>query len=372
MPGMLHSLVVKVAERCNLNCTYCYMYNHEDKSFLHRPKFMSDDVFDQLLRRIHEYCRTYEQHSMTLCLHGGEPTLIGAGRMDRMIVRARNVLGDCLGDVLIQTNATLIDDEWVAVFKRNNILVGVSLDGPPQVNDAVRVDHQGGGSYARTLQGIKLLQEEELLQGILCVINPGESGLAVYKHFRSLGINQMNFLLPDASHDSKSRLYGPFGETPVADYLIPVFDEWFFENDASVKVRIFWDLVSLILGGRPGGDAFGNRPMSYLIIETDGSIEALDALRVCKEGIGTTALNVLSHGFNDLQFALPFVSQLMNEGIPLCQKCLRCPELSVCGGGYLPHRYSEANGFNNPSIWCQDILKVIAHIRSKVGHVAAA
>ncbi len=333
---------------------------------------MSDHVFDQLLYRIREYCDKYPNHTMALSLHGGEPTLIGARRMERFISRARAYLGSRLTDVMMQTNATLIDNSWISVLKSNNILVGVSLDGSPEIHDAVRVDHQGGGSHARTMHGIKLLQEAELLQGILCVINPGASGIDAYRYFRSHGINQMNFLLPDATHDSKARLYGGLGATPVADYLIPIFDEWFRENDPSVKIRVFWDLITLILGGSPENDAFGNRPMTYLIVETDGSLEALDALRVCEDGIAASALNVFEHGFDDLHLGRPLVSRLLGEGIPLCDTCLQCKELSVCGGGYWPHRYSKSNRFNNVSIWCRDIQRVVDHVRTQIAHVSSA
>ena len=92
--GRIASLVVKVAERCNLNCSYCYMYNHADQSYLRRPVFMSDEVFDQLLVRIHEYCDRRPKHRMSLVFHGGEPMLIGAERFRRFTRLAREKLGE--------------------------------------------------------------------------------------------------------------------------------------------------------------------------------------------------------------------------------------------------------------------------------------
>lgn len=176
----------------------------------------------------------------------------------------------------------------------------------------------------------------------------------------------MNFLMPDVSHDNKARLYSHYGTTPLADYLIPVFDDWFDEDDPGVRVTMFWELIGMIRGGPPQTDGFGNPLMNYLIIETDGTIHGNDVLRVCDEGISESGLNVFQHGFDDLYLGSPLVHQLVHEGIPLSATCQACPDRNVCGGGSLPHRYSRANGFDNPSVWCTDILKLIAHIRQQV------
>lgn len=366
MPGRIDTLILKVAERCNLNCSYCYIYQHADRGFLYRPKIMSDEVFDQVLVRVKEYCDRRGSYRMNLTMHGGEPTLNGAQRLGRLVERAHEVLQQHLGDISMQTNATLIDREWIQTIRHHNIRVGVSLDGPAKLHDRVRVDHTGRGSHAATLRGLRLLQKAGLSPGVLCVINPEVVGLEVYRYFRSLGVKKIDFLLPDVSHDNKDRLYGHCGVTPVADYLIPVFNQWFAEDDPEVRIRLFWSLISAMMGGLQKTDAFGNPLMSYLIIETDGSIQALDALRVCEDGIADSGLNVLQHGFDDLHVGLPLVHQVVHEGIPLSAVCEACSEREICGGGYLPHRYSRDKGFNNPSVWCKDILKLLAHIRSQV------
>jgi uncharacterized protein len=360
-------VVLKVAALCNLNCTYCYVYNHQDHSYRERPREIADDVFDATLRAIRRYCDRRGRHSMFVTLHGGEPTLIGPRRFDELAARAESTLGDRLAALAIQTNATLIDDEWVEVLRRHRTSVGVSLDGPPVVHDAVRVDHAGRGSYAGTIRGLERLRAAGLDPGVLCVIKPEASGLAVYRHFRELGIRRMNFLLPDVSHDSKERFYGACGPTPVADYLIPIFDEWLAEDDPDTFVRLFWGLLRMVMGGKGETDGFGNPLLSYVVVETDGSIEALDALRVCEAGLARSGLNVLTDDFDDLERGLPLLYQAVHQGIPLAAACRACPDVDVCGGGYLPQRYSRSRGFDNPSVWCADILKLLAHMRAAVG-----
>jgi uncharacterized protein len=176
----------------------------------------------------------------------------------------------------------------------------------------------------------------------------------------------MNFLLPDVSYDTTERFYGRYGPTPVADYLIPIFDAWLDENDPAVRVKPLQDLIQQLLGGPSGRDDFGNPLMSYLIVETDGTIHALDALQVCDDGIAESGLNVSDHGFDDLHRGLPVVHRAVHKGFPLPAACRACPEQAICGGGYLPHRYARATGFDNPSVWCADILKLLGAICARL------
>jgi uncharacterized protein len=338
MVGQIDSLVLKVAERCNLNCSYCYMYQHADQSFARRPVIMSDEIFEAVLRRVAEYCKRRGQHSMWLSFHGGEPTLIGAKRIGQLAERARTFLKERLAGIGIQTNATLIDDQWLTLLRNHQIRVGVSLDGPAEVHDKSRVYHSGLGSHSATMRGLQLMQHAGLRPGILCVINPAASGILIYRYFRSINVKRMNFLLPDVTYDSKDRFCHTPSETPIADFLIPIFDEWFGEDDPTIRISVFWELIRRLMGRDPEGDAFGNPLMSYLVVDTDGTIQALDALKVCKENIADSGLNVLTAGFDDLQFGLPLVHRMVHEGIPLSAECRNCREGSVCAGGYIPHR----------------------------------
>lgn len=363
----IDNLVVKIAERCNLKCAYCYLYEHGDTTFLARPKFMSDEVFDALLCQVRTYCDSRPGQRTALTFHGGEPTLAGPERLARFAQHAREILGARLSGLQMQTNATLIDDRWIETLYANRIHASVSLDGPVDVHDGSRVDHAGRGSYEKTVQGLRLLQEAGMRPGVLAVVKPGVDGARVYRHFRELGIDSIDMLLPDVSHDDREAWYGDPTLTPVADYLTAAFDAWFDEDDPTVQLRVFYGLLRRMLGGPLASDAFGNPPLSYLIIDTDGSIQPNDALRVCADGITLTTANVLDTGFADLARTAPLAYQLMTSGIPLCERCSVCPEVEVCGGGYVPHRYAASNQFDNPSVWCADIQVILAHVRARAG-----
>jgi len=186
VPTEIKGLVVKIVQRCNLNCSYCYMYQHADQSWRQRPPFMSEEIFGHLLTRIEEYCDRRPGREMYISFHGGEPMLIGPRQFDRLVGMAVEKLKDRVS-LGMQTNGTLVDDEWIEVLKRHNLRVGVSLDGPPEIHDLSRVDHAGRGSYREVVQGLRKLQENRVFSSVLTVINPGQSGLEIYRHIRSLG-----------------------------------------------------------------------------------------------------------------------------------------------------------------------------------------
>ena len=366
MATEIKGLVVKIAQRCNLNCSYCYMYQHADQSWRQRPPFMSEETFGHLLTRIEEYCDRRPGREMYISFHGGEPMLIGPRQFDRLAGMAVEKLKDRVS-LGMQTNGTLVNDEWIEVLKRHDLRVGVSLDGPPEIHDLSRFDHAGRGSYSEVVQGLRKLQENRVFSSVLTVINPGQSGLEIYRHIRSLGVRNMNFLLPDVTHDSRRLFYPDFGATPISDYLIPIFDAWFDEDDPNVVIRLFNAIITALMGSSPNFEGIGNHCENYLVIDTDGNIQANDALKVCDAGISESGLNVARHGFDDLHLGLPLVNRLVHEGLSLSAQCQACAERDVCGGGAVSTRYAKAKGFDNPSVWCADMLELIGHIRARIG-----
>ncbi|WP_326548113.1 radical SAM protein [Mycolicibacterium sp. ND9-15] len=298
-------LVLKVVSACNLNCSYCYVYHGKDVGFRNRPGLLSEELTGVLIARIKEYCAKRPGHRIGVCLHGGEPLLLGHERFRALVERLRGEVGSALGSLSVQTNATLIDAEWATLLKELRISVSVSLDGPLEINDVARVDHMGRGSTDRTLAGISHLMDAGVHVAVLSVVHPGANGADTYHYLRSIGVTDFDFLLPDVTHDDWRARYGTYGPTPVADYLLPALDAWLAEDNPDVSVRSFSDIFRLIMGDTGTTDAFGGGPMPYAIIETDGSIEANDVLRVCEGALNHTGLNITSHGFDDLHQASP-------------------------------------------------------------------
>jgi uncharacterized protein len=363
-PPLASTFVLKVAERCNLNCSYCYMYNKGDTSFRDRPKFMSRPVASAMLNRIAAYGRRHEIPRISLALHGGEPLLVGRDWAEWFLDEARRV-GDAAGvsfAFAMQTNGTLLDEDWVELLARHDVRLGVSCDGPPEVHDRERVDHGGRGSYAEVRRAIELLAAGYPGRwGVLTVANPEVPGSSVLEHFAELGVPHVDFLWPDFHHDDPP----PWPSGTLGAYYRELFDCWYDELDSRPRIRWFESVISLLLGGTSDIDALGGDPITDVMVESDGTWEPLDTLRTCENGITRTGLDALTHDVEAIWDVPLYQTGLRNQEL-LPRTCLECPFRHVCGGGYLAHRYRRQTGFANPSVHCADLLDVLWHVRGRV------
>ena len=363
----MNPFIVKVASRCNLNCSYCYVYNKADHSWRSRPARMSMGTFEATIERIRLHCVASGQSLVAIVFHGGEPTLIGAPRFAAMCAHARDRLAGVAEVVLtIQSNGTLFDAAWATLLTEHDVYVGVSLDGPREVNDRARVDHRGRSSYDSVMRGIAALQDGGVPFAILSVIQPGSDPLATHRQFVELGCKALAYMFPSYTHDTIGPVIAEYGPTPCADFLIPIFDEWWINGTPDVSIREFWSMGRVIMGGRSQLDGFGNPPLRYVAIETDGSIHGIDSLRICEDEMTATALNVFEADFREV-VREGTLHAAIAAGMPLPTGCQSCVERLTCGGGFVPHRYSQARGFDNPSVWCADLLKLFAHVRARMG-----
>lgn len=344
------------------------MYEHVDRTFAQKPPFMSFDVWKALLDRIIEYSSELPPgYRATLVFHGGEPTLLGPQNLASFAACAINRLGPTLRELAIQTNAILLSKDMLDILTEFHIRVGVSLDGPPEIHDALRVYQSGAGSYEKTAASLRQMIRLGLRPSVLSVIHLGVSGLKVYRHLRSLGVKSMDFLLPDFSHDTLNGVKFS-SDTPVADYLIPIFDDWMNEDDPDISIRVFEKIAGRVLSNKPDFSPFCRHPQNYLVIDTDGSVHLDDVLKVCAKNLSDSGLNVLQNKLNDWHKARPLFGKALRNELPLCRKCRDCSEVQVCDGWFLPHRYSTKRGFDNPAVWCRDLLKLIQHIRLRIDH----
>lgn len=150
-------LVLKTVERCNLNCSYCYFFNGLDNSYAAKPKFISTQTIDNIVNFINQGIIELGIEEISIVLHGGEPLMQPKHDFIYMIEAFQKISASL--SFVVQTNATLVTHKWTDLFKLYGVHVGVSIDGPENINDKYRVDHQGNGSYSRVLNGIKLLQD---------------------------------------------------------------------------------------------------------------------------------------------------------------------------------------------------------------------
>lgn len=368
-PAPFRDVVLKVHQRCNLACDYCYVYEMADQSWRDRPTLMPEPVWRAAVDRMTAHARTHRLDLMRLVLHGGEPLLAGAARLDRLLTGFRAGF-DGVADlrIQVQTNGVLLDEAMLDTLRAHRVEIGVSLDGTRADHDRHRRRPDGRGSFDAVDRALRLLTEDrhrDAFAGLLCTVDPTVDPIDTYEALLAYRPPALDLLLPHANWDTPPERPGHAGPTPYADWLIAVFDRWYDAPAQEVAIRLFEDVLALILGGASRSEQVGLSPVAVVVVESDGAIEQVDSLKSAYPGACGTGLNVLSDPF-DAALDHPGVVARQIGLDALSDDCLACPSRDICGGGHYAHRYRGGRGFRNPSVYCADMLTLIGHVRARV------
>ncbi|AEV81925.1 Fe-S oxidoreductase [Actinoplanes sp. SE50] len=351
-------VVLKVHQRCNLACDYCYVYTMADQSWQDRPRVMDRATWRLAARRMAEHADTHDLPEMRLVLHGGEPMLAGTALLDELIGDFRAVFpaGRRL-EVLIQTNGTLLDEAAVAMFRRHRVRVGVSLDGAAESNDLRRRRPDGLGSSAAVDRGLRLLTGD-VFGGLLCTIDPATDPVAGYEALLRYRPPAIDLLLPHANWETPP-------PASCAGWLIAVFDRWYDAPRQETSIRLFEDVMALLLGGSGRSEQIGLSPVAVVVIESDGAIELTDSLKSAYPGACATGRTIAADPL-DAVLDHPGVVARQIGADALSDACRACDLHRVCGAGHYAHRYRAPGGFRNPSVYCADLAALIRHVRRRL------
>ncbi|MBM7439387.1 FxsB family cyclophane-forming radical SAM/SPASM peptide maturase [Streptomyces sp. HB132] len=358
--------VVKVHSRCNIACDYCYMYEAVDQSWRAQPMVMSTETIAALAKRVAEHVREHTLESVGFVLHGGEPLLAGRDTLENVVKTVRAAVPAEVR-FSMQTNGVLLTEANLDLLTKHRVGIGVSLDGGQAHHDRHRRFANGRGSYAEVARGLRALTAapyQPLFTGLLATVDLANDPVEVYEALASWQPPVIDLLLPHGTWDTPPPGHVP-SETRYADWLISVFDHWYAQPDQPVRIRLFEELIAQLLGGTACSEVFGTAPLDFVVVETDGTIELVDTLKVAYDGAAATGLNVKEHTFDTvLQHPAMRASQAGEAG--LCGPCRACPLVKECGGGQFAHRYRTETGFANPSVYCADLAKLIAHVHSRL------
>lgn len=339
-------LVKPASSLCNMRCDYCFYHDVAKNREISSYGIMSDDTLDTLIRRAFAFA----ERSVSFVFQGGEPMLAGIDFYRSVIKYQRkyNSRGITVYNT-IQTNATLIDDEFAAFFKEHSFLVGVSLDGNRALHDKYRHFPEGKGSYERVSAGIEHLKNHRVDFNAIAVISKDSaaSPKEVYAALREYGYLQFIPLIDDfgggeAEFSLSAEDYGKF--------LTEVFDLYYRDiiSDRYVSVRDFDSYVNMLRGYPPSSCAMQGKCGGYFTVEADGGVYPCDFYVTDEYKIG----NVKDSSF----FSLAKSEKLCGfiEGsVHIDAKCQKCRWLPLCRGGCRRHRepfpsltkYCEAYSF---------------------------
>lgn len=360
-PVPFQQFILKIHSRCNLACDYCYVYEMADQSWRGQPKRMSGKIAGLAVARIAEHARDHALRDVEVILHGGEPLLAGADWIAGLAGLLRTEVPARVA-VSVQTNGTLLRRPMLEQLASLRIGVGVSLDGDATATARHRRYAGGRNSFGNVAAGLRLLGSEEfrdVFSGILCTIDVGNDPVATYEALLEFRPPALDLLLPHANWD-----YPPPG-TGYADWLIKVFDRWYSAPAQETSVRIFREIIQLVLGGTGGSEGLGLLPGTLVVVDTDGAVKQLDSLSSAYPGAADTGLHVATDPFDAaLGHATTVARQIGMDA--LSEQCQSCPIVRICGGGLYPHRYRSGAGFRHPSVYCADLTRLITHVQDRV------
>ena len=352
-------VLVKLASRCNIDCTYCYWFR--DAEVYKKPPVLTVEAEDAFCKKLEEHIRRFELEAFMIVFHGGEPLLFPKRRFIALQdkLRAIEKRTGCVIQRGVTTNAMLIDREWIEIFKTYDVSPSVSIDGPAEIHDQVRVDFKGKGTHAATLRGLELLGAAGIEPGIISVCNPASDPARLLAYMvDELGIEEFDILPPDAKHGDNP--------PPIDRYFIKLFDVW-YDTYAARGVRISTlDAMIRGLSGRLSiSDTIGLGPIDTVTLMTDGTLEPLDVLRIAGDGSTATQSSVFANQLQDVQEDPRWLAAF-KASITLPEVCLNCEFLDACGGGHLAQRWSAERQFDNPSVYCESWKAIFNHIWKRI------
>jgi len=368
----INEFILKISSRCNLNCSYCYEYNLGDNSWKFMQKKIAISTITQLNKRIVAHCKKYDINDIVISLHGGEPLLVGHDLLEEIILEIKKLESfEIFPLITLQTNATLIDENFLDIFSKYNISISASIDGDSNHN-INRIYHNNKNSFDDALKGIKLLKEAipNNFMGLLSVINIQNSPEEIYNFFKKNNFKIFDLILPDyswqnppprpqnlewyksQSKDDNKHIYGL--------WYSMIWDIWVADKDDPPKIRFFENILHNIITGNGIFEIMNNDPATLITINTNGDYEGVDTLKSLGNGYQKLNLNIFNNDLNDVMDHPKY--KLRQDSIKqYADKCLNCNHLKICWGGYFPHRIDSDE--IKESIYCGDLYFLINHIK---------
>jgi uncharacterized protein len=355
---------------CNLSCEYCY-YLKKQSLYPDEASFsMPEDVLEHYILQHIETC---PDPVIAFSWHGGEPTLLGLEYFRKIVelqrkhqpVHRRIING-------IQTNGTLLDEDWCRFLAAEHFAVGISLDGPQEMHDSHRLTKGGKPTHTLALRGYELLRNHGISCDILCVVHnrnvlhPRE----VYRFFKQIKATHIGFLplvepLPDmegavSASTVPSEAFGAF--------LCTIFDEWTSQDIGRVRIQIFEEAAGAALGQEHTLCIFKKTCGDVPVLEHNGDFFACDHFVDEKYRLG----NIRKTPLVDLleSPAQRSFGQAKWDSLPRC--CLECEVLSLCNGGCPKDRTLQApDGEDGLSYLCAGYKRFFTHCRPFLAELSA-
>ena len=347
----LYVMLKPAGAHCNLACKYCY-YLEKNKLYPTAQRhLMSDEMLEQFTR---EYIEAQTMNQVLFTWHGGEPLLRSIDFYRKALSLQQKYAGDRRIDNVIQTNGTLLTDEWCEFFAQNHWLVGISIDGPQPDHDHYRLTAAGKPSWKKVMQGIKLLKKHGVEWNAMAVVNAYNANhpLEFYRFFKENGCQFLQFtpiVERQTRHEDGRTLASladkneiPLSEASVAPeqwgyFLCAIFDEWVRKDVGKIFVEIFDCTLANWMGISPGICAYSKECGHAGVMEHNGDVYSCDHFVFPEYKLG----NIRDHSLIDMLYGeqQQEFSRLKHSSLP--RQCKECDMEFACHGECPKNRFMK-------------------------------
>lgn len=369
----LYVMLKPAGAHCNLACKYCY-YLEKNNLYQNTPRhLMSDEMLEQFTR---EYIEAQTMPQVLFTWHGGEPLMRSIDFYKKALALQKKYAHGKQIDNVIQTNGTLLTDEWCEFFAKNHWLVGISIDGPQEYHDHYRVTPAGKPSWEKVMQGIQLLKKHRVEWNAMAVVNAynAEHPLEFYHFFRDNGCQYLQFtpIVERLTEHEDGRTLASLAddrEIPLADasvtpqqwgnFLCTIFDDWVRHDVGKTFVEIFDCTLANWMGVLPGICAYSKECGHAGVMEHNGDVYSCDHFVFPEYKLG----NIREQSLIDMLYGekQQAFSRLKHTSLP--RQCKECDMEFACHGECPKNRF-EKDKYGEPGLnyLCQGYYQYYTHV----------
>ena len=362
------NLLIKPASSlCNLRCEYCFYEDEAQNRTQRSMGVMKEELADELIRQVFE--AVDPDGAVSFAFQGGEPTVAGLPYFRHFAEKVKQHRPPKVRvSFAIQTNGTLLNEDWAQFLKAEGFLVGLSVDGFREAHEAHRVDAEGNGTWKRVLTAKALLDQYAVDYNALCVVTGhcARHPEKAYGSLKNLGFRYIQFIacLDPIGHD---RGQEPWSLTPerYGRFLCRVFDLWYRDwvQGNYRSIRLFEDYVHVLLGDGASTCATCGKCGSYLVLEGDGSAYPCDFFVLDHWKIGSIGEMTIAD-----MAASEKTAAFLHWGSVKPVECAACPYGVICNGGCKNDWYTDETGSHN--YFCASFRELLDHALPRLQQIA--
>ena len=364
------NLLIKPASSlCNLRCEYCFYEDEAQNRTQRSMGVMKEELADELIRQVFE--AVDPDGAVSFAFQGGEPTVAGLPFFRHFAEKVKQCRPPRVRiSFAIQTNGTLLNEDWAQFLKAEGFLVGLSVDGFREAHEAHRVDAEGNGTWKRVLTAKALLDQYAVDYNALCVVTGhcARHPEKAYGSLKNLGFQYIQFIacLDPIGHDRGQQ---PWSLTPerYGRFLCRVFDLWYRDwvQGNYHSIRLFEDYVHVLLGDGASTCATCGKCGSYLVLEGDGSAYPCDFFVLDHWKIGSIGEMTIAD-----MAASEKTAAFLHWGSVKPVECAACPYGVICNGGCKNDWYTDETGSHN--YFCASFRELLDHALPRLQQIARA